>query len=290
MFNQIFVSYLIEKSVLTFDESEEVLEEVRDTRVRIGVLAVEADLMSQADVEYVNRLQSAKNARFGDIAIEEGYLTKEQFDGLLNNQPKSHVVLKQVLVDREYMASDEFEDALCDFQKSLRVSSEVYELLQDNNVEAFITHIAGIDKRKNIAFHKFAEIFITMVIRLVERDVFLHGVHEGHTSNLGHFISQKGHGDGEFKFAFGTNDTCAATEFAEAYCKFPINSMDEDAVDSLKEFLNCVCGVLIAELSNSKTMELDIDVPEYFKDKSLCEDALVLPFSLPKGEFCLTVC
>ena len=65
--------------------------------------------------------------------------------------------------------------------------------------------------------------------------------------------------------------------------------MDEDGQDSLKEFLNCVAGMLIAEFSNAKIMELDIEVPEYGEDKKLAEETLIIPFSLPMGDFILTV-
>jgi two-component system chemotaxis response regulator CheY len=65
--------------------------------------------------------------------------------------------------------------------------------------------------------------------------------------------------------------------------------MDEDGQDSFKEFLNCVGGLLVADLSNKDIKELEIEPPEYAADFALGQEVVVFPFSLPMGDFFLTV-
>jgi len=288
MFNQIFVSHLTEKGLLSSDQASDALNVARSTKVRIGVLAVESGLMSQDDVEKVNRLQASENARFGDLAISRGYLTAEQFNGLLSKQPKQHVILKQILADKEYLPAEKFEQGLASFKRSLGISDDAFERLQDNDVPMSVEVIAGITP-DNPLLSKYAELFIATTLRLIDTDIHLKKAKTCEGCTITHYTEQSCYGDGNHLVAFGTNDKQAAITFAEKYCKFEITDMDEDGQDSLKEFLNCVSGMLVSELSNTGTMELDLKVSEYFENKEIKKGTTVIPFSLPMGDFVITI-
>ncbi|MCL2619206.1 MAG: hypothetical protein FWD98_09175 [Defluviitaleaceae bacterium] len=289
MFNQSFTSYLILNGILREDQSANVLKIARETRVRVGVLAVESGLLTVEDVEKINMLQSSQNAKFGDIAVGRGYMTKDQFDSLLTKQPKPHVILKQILTDKAYMSAERFEDLMRGFQASLGASDEAFARIKDNDAQAFVEFAAKVGE-DNFMLNTFASLFISTVTRLVDGDILVKAAEKLDSAKLTHFFEQPGVGGGNsYKFCFGTNDEKAALWFAEKYCRFSVNDMDGDGQDSLKEFLNCVSGMMIGVLSNSGKAEIDIEVGEYSKGKDISYDALMVPFVLPAGEFYLTV-
>ena len=282
MFNQIFVPYLVEKNIITAAQAQEVLEIQKNTRIRIGVLAEEENLMTASQVNEVNNLQATQNKRFGDIAIEKGYLSKEQLESLLGKQPREHIILKQILGDKQYLDADEVDKYLRDFKVSLGVRDEVFEKLQDNDVDTFVTYIALMDN-EDIIMQTFARLFINTIIRLVDREVTVDEVYPAKLDLVKVLVKQNTIGDARVTFAYSAADTITAKGLAEGFAKFGFDEFDEDAQDSMQEFLNCVSGLVISELANNGIMDLDLEPPLYYDEFSVDCDTIVLPLSISVG-------
>ena len=290
MFNQIFVSYLTGKNTVSKEQAKEVLEVQKNTRIRIGVLAVEEKLMTPEQVEQVNGLQASKNMRFGDIAVDEGYLTKEQLGSLLTKQPREHIILKQILCDRKYIDSEKFDTALNDFKSELGVCGGEFEKLLDNDIAAYISHIGKIDCN-DLILSEYTKLFTAYIIRFIDRDVFVkEAVKINIKPGIYKFaVGQNVTGGASVTLMFASDELNAAQKFAETYAKFTFDdeaTREEDTQDAVKEFLNCVSGLLISELSNSGKMELDLKVPEYYPSGELSfGETVVLPLSVSAGDF-----
>jgi hypothetical protein len=240
--------------------------------------------MTPQQIEQVNRLQAKQNARFGDIAVKKGFLTQEQLDCLLAKQPMEHIILKQILGDKRYLSAQQVDVALYDFHKSLGVSDGQFALLMDNEVAAFVKHIAGIDE-SDILMHEFAKLFISLTLRLVEREIHIGKSYKSTLETIKYVTLQRTMGDSDHIFAFSSDCSVASKKFAEKYAKSTFSVLHYVAQDSLKEFINCVDGLVISELSNAGIMEIDIDVPEYYGEFSIDCDTTILPITLPFGEF-----
>lgn len=288
MFNQIFSSYLCESGLITKAQAETALKTAQSTRARIGTMVIESGLMTAAQAERVNALQASTNARFGDIAIEQGFITADQFDEVFMKQSKTYVAFKQALCDENVLSSEKFNEALAQFKQSLGLSDEVFELLQNNDVPAFIKYIARVAE-SDVAECKYAEILISLVVRLITGGVHVKACIKTNKIAYKHIATQRAHGEGEYIIAIATDDTDAAVHLAQTYYKQPTDGLDEDAEDSIKEFLNCAGGILISELGNNNILDLYIDPPEYHLDAEFTKNALVVPFSLPTGDFALII-
>lgn len=288
MFNQIFSAYLCEKGLLTQSQAEAALKTAQNTRARIGTMVVESGLMTVEQAERVNALQASTNARFGDIAIEQGFITADQFDDVFMKQSKTYVAFKEALCDAGIISSDNFNAAMADFKASLGLSDEVFELLQNNDVPAFVKYIAGITE-KDAAQSKYAEVLISLIVRFIYGGVHIKPCIKMDKVAYKHLATQRAHGEGEYIIALATNSTDAAVHLAQTYYKQPTNGFDEDAEDAIKEFLNCAGGILISELGNKNILDLFIDPPEHHENAELTKNALVVPFSLPTGDFALIV-
>jgi CheY-specific phosphatase CheX len=288
MFNQIFVDYLTQKNTIAPEQAREVLAIQNNTKIRIGVLAIEEKLMTLGQVDEVNRLQAAKNARFGDIAVEKGYLTQEQLDTLLKKQPREHIILKQVICDKQYMEPGQFDTALNDFKSELGVDNGQFENLTDNDIDTYLSCIAGLDSG-DVLMWEYARIFIATTIRCVDREFFVKKAGKNPFTTSRFVFGQDVKGDADAKLIISAEDSDSATKFAEKFSKDvfePSDELDDDVKDAVKEFLNCVNGLLISELSNSGKMELDLEIPEYYDKLSVDPETVIFPFSLLDiGEF-----
>ena len=78
MFSQLFGKYLVEKQIITLDEYRASIEKQLSVRVKLGTIAIAEGLLSEEDVDMINKLQMQFDKRFGDIAQEKGLLTDSQ--------------------------------------------------------------------------------------------------------------------------------------------------------------------------------------------------------------------
>ena len=86
MFIQLFGSYLVEKSVITEEQKVAFQKEMQDTRVKMGTIAIADGLIDEAKAEEINHAQAQQDRRFGDIAVELGYLTEAQISDIIKKQ------------------------------------------------------------------------------------------------------------------------------------------------------------------------------------------------------------
>ena len=289
MFNHIFVSHLESKGFLTSEQAIDALEAQKDTKIKIGTLAVEENMMTPEQAETVNRQQATQNARFGELAIKGGYLTQEQLDFLLELQPRDYVILKQILHDKKYAAADKLDAALAAFQEELGISAVDFGRLLDNHVGTYVSKIADIDGKEQPILSVFARLFITTAIRLVDKEIMVGKAIKFSDGSVPYTISLKLKGDATNALVFSAGEVSGAIEFAgkfaEGFMGTSIEATDEIARDAMKEFLNCVGGLFTTELTSKTHLKLDIEVPEFLDAFPVECEVIALPFSLFSSGF-----
>ena len=289
MFNHIFVSHLVGKGVLTQQQAADALEAQKDAKIMIGTLAVEEKMLTPEQAEIINRQQATQNARFGDLAIQNGFLTQEQLDFLLDTQPRDYIILKQILHDKKYAAAETMDAALEAFRDELGLSEADFGRLLNNHVDTYITKIANIDGKQYPILTVFARLFITTVIRLVDKEIMLGKAEMVLDGAVPYSISIKLKGDATNSLVFSAGDTSGAIEFAEKFAVgfmgAAIEATDEIARDAMKEFLNCVGGLFTTELTSKTHLNLDIEVPVFLNEFPVENEVVAIPFSLNEGGF-----
>lgn len=287
MFNNTFLSYLTDKNILSREQALDTLETQKDTKLRIGTLAVEENLMTPEQVAALNRQQATQNMRFGELAIKAGLMTNEQLELLLSKQPRDHVILKQILTDKQYMSSEDVDSKLHEFKEALGLSHQDFEGLLDNNVDTYILKIANIIREDGSILSEYCILVISTIIRLVDKEVMVSKAAKVSLDSIPFTASLKLRNDARsMVFSAGNAATAIkfAQKFAEGFMGAVIDEDDEIARDAMKEFLNCVGGLLIAELTEAGYSDLDLDVPEFHDELPVRREAVVLPFSLLTGD------
>ena len=99
MFTQFFGNYLLNKGLVDTKQLSDALAVQKQTRPRLGVLAINAGYMTAEQVDKVHEEQQRVDKRIGDIACDMGFLTHEQVEELLSSQGAAHLQLGQALVD-----------------------------------------------------------------------------------------------------------------------------------------------------------------------------------------------
>ena len=97
MFSQFFGNYLLNKKKITNEQFISCMEYMRANRVKLGLIAESEGLLTRKQADELNHLQMQSDKRFGDLAIEKGYLTDADISHLLQLQGNPYLIFVQAL-------------------------------------------------------------------------------------------------------------------------------------------------------------------------------------------------
>lgn len=257
MFDRIFANYLISTGKLTGKGLAEAYSNMEQKRVRLGVIAVSEKLMTIEQVEEVNQLQAIYDKRFGDIAVEKGYLTDEQVGRLLVLQGNGFLTFMQSVVDSGCMSMTEFNDALDEYQKANGFTLSNMEDLKSCDIDRIIP-IFIYDQPE--LTQRLAGIMIRTIARLIDYHLFVSAPSVSDTVDYSALCLQELQGEYRIATALSGAIDGSMLETAIGFAGSENVTCDEDCLDALCELINCVNGLLATEMSN-RDISIDMDAP-----------------------------
>lgn len=208
--------------------------------------------VEQADA--VNRLQATMDKRFGDIAVEKGYLTEEQIGNLLKKQGNAYMAFAQVLVDEGLLQLGELEEIVDSYQQEQGFTKSAIEDLKSDDPERIVPLFLPPEA---MGYKELAGIFIKTLIRCVDRHVYMGKatVQEALTVKDAAFqkivdLTAPVAGCTEFELGIAEVNGGLAS-ITTAFCKEEETLGGEDMRDAAGELINCVSGLYATALSRS---------------------------------------
>lgn len=274
MFGQYFGHYLVEKNKISQSQLEVILEQQKNSRAKLGLIAVAEKLLTTKQADDVNELQKQMDRRFGDIAIEKGYLLSEEVNYLLNLQGNPYIRFIQVLTDKDLMTLDEIEACLESFKKDSNLSDSDLEALKSGDIDRIIP--VFVDNEDSLRFDCIS-LAIRNIIRFINNDIMLKKSYKATNYSFGHLALQDMVGDHHIFIGLACKDKELLT-LANPFAKEHFSEMDEDAFDSVCEFINCTNGLFASKLS-LENVHIDMTPPLFYSHKKLTSagDIYVVP-------------
>lgn len=258
MIQQLFGDYLVKSGRLSEAQLQTVYESLQKVRVKLGLIAVSEKLLTPQQADEVNRLQAVVDKRFGDIAVEKGYLTEAQVVRLLGLQGNAYLTFIQAIADNGFMYLEEIESSLAEFQKENAFTASDVEALKsddtDRIVELFLPE--GCDELQ--AEHMKGA--IRAIIRLIDSNIYVEKAIVKSTRSMSSYAQQNLKGSREASLMFA-GDGDALLAIAEPFAGEEFESVDLDALDAVGEFINCVNGMFCTKVAAQ--CELDMLPPSY---------------------------
>lgn len=275
MFGVYFGKYLQDIGALTTEQYEEVIKVSRNSRVKMGLLAVNEGYMTQAQAEEVNQLQAMQDARFGDIAISKGYLTEEQVSTLLKKQGDSYLLFVQALIESNVLTLEDIQKHLNHYKKSERLTSLDLDAIKSSDIDKIIP-IFLRDSNAPTIVKDYVALMARNIVRFIDSKVRFDKIEKIHTYTTKYIASQCFTGDYELFIG-----VCGAGNkvFAEQYAKEGFDQIDEDCLDAVCEFIN-VCNGLFASKLSQEEVQIDMLPPNmYVDDTTISTEGMM--FMLP---------
>lgn len=261
MFSQLFGNYLLRKEIVTPEQLIKALTKASQSRIKLGTMCIHAGLMTSAEVEKIYIMQTHRDKRFGEIAIEEGYLTEEIINKLLSQQSPDYLLLAQALIDDNVFTHEDAEKYLYDYQ----TETELYDLdISTNHKECFKKLVANFcsanEMDNNETLTSYLQLLFNDLIRFIGSDFTPMSI-----TPFNEYATQccaTQNITGEFNIASAI-DMSAKTSiaFASRYAGEDFEDLNEYVTASLEDFLNLHNGLFIVNVSNTDSIELMLDAP-----------------------------
>jgi CheY-specific phosphatase CheX len=284
LFSQFFGNYLLNQNILTKEQIISALEDTQNTRLKLGVLAINSGYMTSSQVARVHDTQVLKDKKFGDIAIELGYLTKEQVQELLNDQPKGYLLLGQAIIEKGFITEKDFESILNSYKKYYKYDNKLLVNGQeDSNYILNKVYDFSSTSYPN-QYNKYVSLLINDLIRFIGDDFTPLNPEYDIRSTSYKVMSQHIYGDFENTILLFADET-TLIHFAERYSGEELYDLNEYAESATQDFLNLINGLFTVNESNNQQVELSLEPPGLFETLTPIDlmDRVILPFQYPFG-------
>lgn len=258
MVSSIVGNYLMEKGLLTGKQFRDILNEQQKVRVKLGLIAVAEGLMTQEEADRVNQLQAVMDRRFGDIAVEKGYLTEGQVNSLLKKQGNAYLAFAQAMENQQLMTIEQLEQILLDYRCENNFTASDMDALKSDDVDSILPLFLPVDSE---AYYGIAGTAVRTLMRLVDTGLYPDKAYIMQKTEDENGALQKVEGEKGFVSALGGKGN--ALQFtASVFGQEKFASVDEDALDAIGELLNCINGLYVSECKDGSSLEL---MPPSFK-------------------------
>lgn len=273
MFTQFFGNFLVNEGFITTKQLLDALTAKANTKLKLGVLAINADYMTSDQVDVVHEKQTVVDKRFGDIAIEMGFLNNEQVNELLTTQRPDYLLLGQALMDTGALTNEKFQEAMNIYKEKNRFTQHDMLNINSDKNHSIIKYFFNFDKTKNPDyFVSYVELLLNNLIRFLGDDFTLmltNKVEETQTKKL--LFMQKVLGPFSTTSTL-TLDENAMIEFACRYADEKFTEINEYVEASVCDFLNLHNGLFAVNISQEYDIELNLTPPEIIEKSNSVEN------------------
>lgn len=264
MFCHIFGEYLVEKKKLTENQLSSVIDYLKTIRVKLGFIAVAEKLLTEEQVHEINLMQNTIDKRFGDIAVTKGDLTKEQLSYLLSLQGNEYLQFVQAITDLGYMTLEEFEEALMQYQEEAGFTSEELESIKSGDIDRVADVMIHMnDKNSN----ELARLCLRNINRFISNNFYFGRAYSINELEVDRLVYQCVTGNENWFLGFAS-DSDGLLSMSNLYAKEVYDCLNDEALDSVQEFINCTNGLYVTKLNHMEHGE-NLKEPEY------CENCVI---------------
>ncbi|MBQ8568995.1 MAG: chemotaxis protein CheX [Oscillospiraceae bacterium] len=284
MFTQFFGNYLLNKRLVEPQQLAEALSALKTTRVKLGVLAINAGYMTAAQVEKVHAEQQRIDKRIGEIAVDMGFMTLAQVDELFSSQSGTHLLLGQALVDRGAMTNAEFETALNAYKAENSLTDSDFKENDNAKIHTVIKEFYRFDGASDELMVEYIDLLFKNIVRFIGDDFTPLNCEKITSYEYTNASIQKINGQFSCTSAIDAEDA-AYIAFASRYAGEELDAVDEMADASAGEFLNLHNGLFAVNVSNDSGVELVLEPQNVIRNEKQTglTDTYKIPLAFPFG-------
>ncbi|SJZ69778.1 Chemotaxis phosphatase CheX [Trichlorobacter thiogenes] len=245
-----FGQFLVEQDAVTGESLLHAIELQERTNLKLGEMAVAMGFITQQDIETAHSAQLSKDMKLGDLLVDLGFLSPTQLDEVISHQKATHLYIGEALVKVGALTPEKLEQYL----EAFKADQAPYVA---NRVElpAWLSENAA-------AWEMTVDLTYKMITRVLGMQFRAGKFTETDTLSCNHMIAAMDlSGDLTARYLLSVSAGIQKT-IAKAILKEDDveNEDDEILEDTVMEFVNIVCGNVVAKASQMG-VTLDINPP-----------------------------
>lgn len=286
MFSKYFGHYLLNKDMVTPGQLADVLDFLDSVHIKLGVLAMNAGLLTSIQIKEIQLAQSKIDKKFGELAVEMGFLNAGQVEDLLATQEKGHLLLGQALLDKGYLSLEQLEAALNEYVEEYNISERGLRALEKGDIDGIVSIFVDFgDAPSKPVYTDYLSLLLRSVIRFIDDFPRLETYYVAKEFSAPWMICQEIKGPINL-FTGIAGDEKVLTELAGKFAQRSFTEFDALAQSSISEFLNLHNGIFLVNMSNNG-VELEMEPQEIKEQPRLAdlEKGYVIPIYLSGSRF-----
>lgn len=246
-----FGQFLIEQGEVDAGHVREALDLLGQTNRSLGEIAVEADMMSEADVAAVNHAQRGNDRPFGDLAVELGLLEPEELVDALRMQRERRLMIGEALVHLGHLKTERLGPMLDAFkadqaQYDIGAMGQLPDPLVNNRVAPYVLDLLP----------KFCMRVARLNVKVGDAQVL------GEAPSLTHRVSLPIHAHRGLDVTL-LGDATFVSALASGTSGIAVEKLDRELMlDGVGEFLNVLAGNAISALERTG-VQAELGTPDY---------------------------
>ncbi len=258
MIANIIANYLVNKGKISVSQHYNLFEELSKVRAKLGLIAVHEGLMTEYQADTINLLQSTHDKKFGDLAIEKGFLTANQVQELLRKQGDPYLAVAQALENLGVMRLNDLDLLMKKYQAENELSTSSLEALKSDDIDRIVPLFLPADADE---YKEYATLAVKTIMRCVDNNLY---------PMKAYFTEDLEVQNGAMQFVDG--DPCLTAGLcgdgnsllgaASSFAKEEFTVVDDDSLDAVAELVNCVNG-LYASAQSMMRINMELYPPQY---------------------------
>ncbi len=258
MLNRLFGNYLVEKGIMTSEALNETLVEKESVSAGVEVIAVIMKAMAPAAVKELLEKLDNEDKSFGEAAVEASLITDDKLDELMMYQSNSFMKFIQILIGKGFLSYDNVVRRIEEFQSDSGFNTEQMSALIHDDLEQCVNIFVPLKSR---SLKELTMTFVQTMRRIIDKDFYVEKAYTSHSIQLDKYACQHISGDVHIKVYISAPDN-GLLAIANYFTGDTYETVTEDALDSVGEFINCMNGVFATNMSY-EDITVDMNSPEY---------------------------
>ena len=283
MLNRLFGNYLVDKKCITQEQLEQLLPVPQNVTAKIETIILIRKILLPTQVQTI--LESMGNSDdFGEMIVKEGLISDDRLEQLTSFQTNSFMKFMQLLVNEDYIRLEQLNQIISSFETEYEYTDAQMNSLMLNDLEEVIRIFVPL---KNRHLHELTVTLIQTLKRLIDKEVYLDKAYTSNAVQLDSYASQAVSGDINFKlYISGSGEQLLG--IANYFTGDKYETVNEDALDNVGEFINCVNGLFATNLSYGDVV-VDMSSPDYSIEGLYLKDNPLFVIPIHANGFCFRV-
>jgi CheY-specific phosphatase CheX len=248
----------VEKQRITQEQLDSFLPVDKELKAEVETIAVILKMVTPAAaVELLDEIDK-ESERFGDKAVDEGLLTDDKLDTILTYQSNNFMRFAQILINNGIITLMEINKLIGDFQTGKGYNNSQISALVHDDTEQCVNIFVPL---KSPSLKTLVLTIVQTITRLIDADMYLDKAYVSKSIQIDKYASQMIIGDMRIKVYLTAPDD-GLLGVANHFTGDVYDKVNEDALDNVGEFINCMNGLFATNLSY-EDVSVDMNSPEY---------------------------